>query len=46
MVKQYEIVCLYLGIGYQTAKSIAKLGGRVIIACRNEEKANQVGCHV
>ncbi|XP_071825306.1 polyprenol dehydrogenase-like [Apostichopus japonicus] len=27
------------GIGYETAKTIAQLGGRVIIACRNEEKA-------
>ena len=31
-----------VGIGYQTAKSIAKLGGRVVIACRNEEKAKEV----
>ncbi|XP_072045715.1 retinol dehydrogenase 11-like [Amphiura filiformis] len=29
------------GIGYQTAKSIAKLGGRVVIACRSEEKAKE-----
>ncbi|XP_072045714.1 retinol dehydrogenase 14-like [Amphiura filiformis] len=29
------------GVGYQTAKGIAKLGGRVIIACRSEERATQ-----
>ncbi|KAJ8031750.1 WW domain-containing oxidoreductase [Holothuria leucospilota] len=27
------------GIGYETAKKIAQLGGRVIIACRSEERA-------
>ncbi|KAJ8031747.1 Retinol dehydrogenase 12 [Holothuria leucospilota] len=27
------------GIGYQTAKKIAQLGGRVILACRSEERA-------
>ncbi|KAJ8031748.1 Dehydrogenase/reductase SDR family member on chromosome X [Holothuria leucospilota] len=27
------------GIGYETAKKIAKLGGRVILACRSEERA-------
>ena len=32
------VICI-LGIGYETAKYIAAHGGRVIIACRSEEKA-------
>ena len=30
------------GIGYETAKAIAFMGARVIIACRTEEKAIEV----
>ena len=30
------------GIGYETAKAIATMGARVIIACRSEERANEV----
>ena len=30
------------GIGYETAKGIARLGARTIIACRSEEKATAV----
>ncbi len=30
------------GIGYETAKTIALMGARVIIACRTEEKAIEV----
>ncbi|XP_030849388.1 retinol dehydrogenase 12 [Strongylocentrotus purpuratus] len=29
------------GIGYETAKTLAQLGSKVILACRSEEKANQ-----
>ena len=30
------------GIGYETAKAIARLGARTIIACRSEDKATAV----
>ena len=30
------------GIGYQTAKALAILGAHTIIACRSEEKGQQV----
>lgn len=30
------------GIGYETAKAIARMGARVIIACRSEERAKEV----
>ena len=30
------------GIGYETAKGLALLGARVIIACRSEERAKGV----
>ena len=30
------------GIGYETAKAIAQMGARVIIACRSEERAKEV----
>lgn len=30
------------GIGYETAKAIARMGAMVIIACRLEEKAKEV----
>lgn len=29
------------GIGYETAKAIARMGARVIIACRSEERAKE-----
>ena len=29
------------GIGYETAKAVAKQGGIVHLVCRNEERANQ-----
>ena len=32
------------GIGYETAKAIARMGARVIIACRSEERAKEVLC--
>ena len=31
------------GIGYETAKGLAVLGAHVIIACRSEERARNVG---
>eukprot|EP00057_Strongylocentrotus_purpuratus_P019282 XP_011673756.1 PREDICTED: retinol dehydrogenase 12 [Strongylocentrotus purpuratus] len=31
----------FLRIGYETAKTLAQLGSKVILACRSEEKANQ-----
>ena len=34
------------GIGYETAKAIARMGARVIIACRSEEKAKEVSTTV
>ena len=30
------------GIGYETAKAIVRMGARVIIACRSEERAKEV----
>lgn len=30
------------GIGRETARELAKLGARVILACRNVERANEV----
>lgn len=30
------------GIGRETARELAKLGARVILACRNVESANEV----
>ncbi|XP_030849874.1 WW domain-containing oxidoreductase-like [Strongylocentrotus purpuratus] len=30
------------GIGYETAKTLAQVGSKVILACRSESKANQV----
>ena len=32
------------GIGYETAKALAILGAHTIIACRSEEKGQQVDC--
>ena len=32
--------CICVGIGYETALEFAKRGCRVIMACRNQEKAN------
>ncbi|KAJ8031749.1 Short-chain dehydrogenase TIC 32, chloroplastic [Holothuria leucospilota] len=34
-----QLLFFYSGIGYETAKKIAQLGGRVILACRSEERA-------
>ena len=33
------------GIGYETAKGLAVLGAHVIIACRSEERARNVGSY-
>lgn len=30
------------GIGYETAKALAKMGTHVIIACRSQERGQQV----
>ena len=32
------------GIGYETVKALAILGAHTIIACRSEEKGQQVDC--
>ena len=34
------------GIGYETSKAIAEMGGRVVIACRSEERASQVSATI
>lgn len=39
--KTFIVTGANTGIGYITAKKIAQFGGRVIIACRSEEKAKQ-----
>ena len=31
------------GIGYETGKALARMGARVILACRSEERATEVG---
>ena len=31
------------GIGYETGKAFARMGARVILACRSEERATEVG---
>lgn len=33
---------LFPGIGYETAKYIAMMGAKVVLACRSEQKANEV----
>ena len=30
------------GIGYETAKAVAQMGARVIVACRSEQRAKEV----
>lgn len=30
------------GIGYETAKALARMGAQVVIACRSEERSQQV----
>lgn len=31
------------GIGYETAKALAIMGAHTVVACRNEQKAREVG---
>ena len=31
------------GIGYETGKALARMGARVILACRSEKRAKEVG---
>lgn len=35
-------VVVFAGIGYETAKYIAMMGAKVILACRDQQKANEV----
>ena len=39
--KNYLITGSSDGIGFETALAISKMGGRVIFACRNEEKTRE-----
>lgn len=38
----HKIFLFFLGCGYETALDLAKRGARVILACRNERKAQEV----
>lgn len=38
----HETFLIFLGCGYETALDLAKRGARVILACRNERKAQEV----
>ena len=45
LFKHFQSTCYSInvtGIGYETAKWIAMMGARVIIACRSEERAKKV----
>ena len=41
-----NLCAFMIGIGYHVAKVLAQLGGRVILACRSEERAIQVGPNI
>ena len=35
-------ICVFAGIGYETAKRLSYMGAKVILACRDEAKAQAV----
>ena len=37
-----KVLFIALGIGYETAKRLSYMGAKVIMACRDEDKAQKV----
>lgn len=46
LLNYFRLPCLFLGIGYRTALEFAKRGARVILACRNQNKAAEAREHI